>query len=107
VTKKKKPLEYISVNVPKLYILNALETTFDGQSRNKTVFYRALQEARRVQPAFHVTLIHKASAKQHKELWDKYSAIHQEAGAAENKLGSCDVQLERVSAHLSHSKGFC
>lgn len=96
VTPKKKPLEYISVTIPKMQILSVLEETFDGKSRNKTIFFRQLQETRRVQTEFHVTLIHKASSKQNPELWERYSGIHQAAGSAENKLGSCDVQLERI-----------
>jgi tRNA ligase len=90
-------LEYISVTLPKSQILDVLETAFASVSNNKARFFRQLQGTRRVQPDFHVTLIHRASAKQHPELWQKYSEIHAEAGSAENKIGSCKVLLERVS----------
>ncbi|KAH8598791.1 RNA ligase-domain-containing protein [Bisporella sp. PMI_857] len=94
--KKKKPLEYVSVTLPKNDILNALETAFGSVSSNKGRFFKQLQQTRRVQPEFHVTLIHRASASSHPELWTKYSEIHEQAGSAENKLGDCKVQLERV-----------
>jgi tRNA ligase len=97
VTPKKKPLEYMSVVVPTMYILDILETAFDGQKRNKAIFFRQMQEARRIQQEFHVTLIHKAVCKQHPHLWDHYASLHQAAGAAGNRLGTCDVRLERVS----------
>ena len=96
ISTKKKPLEFMSVVVSKNQILDVLEKTFAAQSTNRTRFFRQLQQTRRVQAGFHVTLIHRAVAKQHPELWEKYIGIHEEAGSAENKLGSCQVQLERV-----------
>ncbi|RDW66262.1 tRNA ligase [Coleophoma cylindrospora] len=93
---KKKPLEYMSVTLPTRDILEALEMAFGSISSNKARFFRHLQETRRIQVEFHVTLIHRASAKAHPELWEKYSAIHVAAGGAQNKLGDCPVVLERV-----------
>jgi tRNA ligase len=86
----------MSIVVSKNQILDVLEKTFAAQSTNRARFFHQLQQTRRVQSGFHVTLIHRASAKQHPELWEKYTGIHEEAGSAENKLGSCQVQLERV-----------
>jgi len=94
--KKKKPLEYVSVSLPKDDIIDALETTFGSLSSNKAGFFTQLQQTRRVQPEFHVTLIHRASAKSHPELWAKYGELHVQAGSAENKLGDCKVLLERI-----------
>lgn len=87
----------MSVTLPKSDILDALESNFASISSNKAKFFRQLQQSRRVQPEFHVTLIHRASASQHPELWQKYTDVWSEAGSAENKLGDCKVQLERVS----------
>lgn len=93
---KKKSLEYVAVKVPSKQILDALEKTFSSQGPDQAKFFRQLQESRRVQPEFHVTLIHRASSKKHPEMWDKYKAIH-DAGDGEGKvLGDCEVQLERV-----------
>jgi len=96
LAKKPKPLEYVSVTLPKTDILDALETAFGSVSSNKAKFFKQLQETRRVQPDFHVTLIHRASAKSHPELWAKYGELHEQAGSAENKLGDCKVLLERI-----------
>jgi tRNA ligase len=96
MAKKKRPLEYVSVKLPKNDILDTLETAFACVSTNKGKFFRQLQQTRRLQPEFHVTLIHRASAAAHPELWQKYSEIHAEAGSAENKLGDCKILLERI-----------
>ncbi|PQE06400.1 hypothetical protein CJF32_00002443 [Rutstroemia sp. NJR-2017a WRK4] len=94
--KKKRAIEYISIALPKNDIKDTLDEAFASVSSNKARFYRALEETRRVQPEFHVTLIHRASSKQHPELWQKYSTMHEEADPWENKLGECQVMLERI-----------
>ncbi|TAQ88518.1 hypothetical protein B7494_g3156 [Chlorociboria aeruginascens] len=93
---KKRPLEYVSVTLPKKEIIDILDTVFASIPSNKAKFFRELQLDGRIQPAFHVTLIHRASSKQHPELWQKYSEIHAAGGHAENKLGDCKVLLERI-----------
>lgn len=96
--KKKKPLEYISVDVPAKDVLNALEKTFATNSPEQTRFFKLLQGTRRIQPKFHVTLLHRASSKEHPELWDRYKRYHEVEGAAavDGKLGKMEVLLERV-----------
>ncbi|KAH7329985.1 RNA ligase-domain-containing protein [Rhexocercosporidium sp. MPI-PUGE-AT-0058] len=99
IAKKQKPLEYISVNLPKSQILDVLETAFGSVSSNKARFFRQLQQNRRVQNEFHVTLIHRASSKAHPELWQKYSELHASGGDAWNpnpKMGDCKVLLEKI-----------
>jgi tRNA ligase len=93
---KPRPLEYISVNLPKGEIENVLDETFASVSSNKARFFRQLQESQRVQVEFHVTLIHRASSKQHPELWERYHNLHLANDAWENRLGECQVQLERI-----------
>jgi len=70
-------------------------------SSNKGRFFRQLQETRRVQPDFHVTLIHRASSKTHPELWQRYTDMHAQSGgdpwSGGSKMGQCKVLLERVS----------
>lgn len=105
--KKKRPLEYVSVTLPKNDILNLLETTFASVSNNKARFFRQLQQTRRVQPEFHVTLIHRATAKSHPDLWQRYADLHSEAGSAENKLGDCKVLLEKVSCFTLVESAYC
>ncbi|KAH7403619.1 RNA ligase-domain-containing protein [Cadophora sp. MPI-SDFR-AT-0126] len=99
IVKKQKPLEYISVNLPKSQILDVLETAFGSVSSNKARFFRQLQQTRRVQPEFHVTLIHRATSKAHPELWQKYTDLHAAGGDPWNpntKLGDCKVLLEKI-----------
>lgn len=88
------------MTVSKNQTLDILEKSFRSQHVNRARFFRQLQQTRRIQSAFHVTLIHRATAKQHQEIWEQYSAIHEAAGSAENKLGCCQIQLERVSFPL-------
>ncbi|KAB8291278.1 hypothetical protein EYC80_009964 [Monilinia laxa] len=101
IAKKPKPLEYISISLPRKDIKDALDDAFGRASSEKGRFYRVLEETRRVQPEFHVTLIHRANSKQFPELWQKYSDMHAEAGSNDlgnqgTNFGECQVMLERV-----------
>ncbi|KAK4155007.1 RNA ligase-domain-containing protein [Chaetomidium leptoderma] len=95
---KKKPLEYMSVDVPTKDVLTALEKTFAPVPTDQSRFFKQLQGTRRVQPKFHVTLMHRASAKEHPDLWQRYLQLHERDGAIhpDGKLGDLQVQLERV-----------
>jgi len=95
---KPKPLEYMSVDVLSKDILPALERTFAAATPEQARFFRQLQGTRRVQPRFHVTLMHRASAKERPELWERYVRLHGEVAAttADGRLGGIDVLLERV-----------
>ncbi|OAA65502.1 tRNA ligase [Niveomyces insectorum RCEF 264] len=111
---KKKPLEYFAVHVAANDVKERLEKTFQDLSPAESRFFKQLQQTRRVQSAFHVTLMHRASAKERPELWEQYVRKHAEAEAAEATktaatatansnavnltpdLGQVDVQLERV-----------
>ncbi|KAK4035126.1 fungal tRNA ligase phosphodiesterase domain-containing protein [Parachaetomium inaequale] len=98
--KKKKALEYMSVDLPTKDILTALEKTFSVASLApaKSRFFKQLQGTRRVQPKFHVTLMHRASAKEHPDLWQRYAFLQDTDGAIhpDGRLGDLGVQLERV-----------
>ncbi|KAL5314061.1 hypothetical protein ACEPPN_018485 [Leptodophora sp. 'Broadleaf-Isolate-01'] len=99
IAKKQKPLEYVSVNLPKSQILDVLETAFSSVSSNKGRFFRQLQQTRRIQNEFHVTLIHRATSKAYPELWQKYSDLHAADGDPWNpnaKLGDCKILLEKI-----------
>jgi tRNA ligase len=97
---KKKPLEYMSVDLPTKDVLAALDRTFSAPStpREQSRFFRQLQGTRRVQPKFHVTLMHRSTAKDHFELWDQYVRTQDAFGtaSADGKLGDMNVLLERV-----------
>ena len=96
---KKKGLEYMSISIPAKDVTTALEAAFKGTDTQTQRFYRQLQGTRRVQNLFHVTLMHRATAKEHPDLWARYTALEAEnasASSGDGKLDECDVQLERV-----------
>ncbi|KAH6632048.1 RNA ligase-domain-containing protein [Chaetomium tenue] len=97
--KKKKALEYMSVDLPTKDVLAALEKSFPSTiPAAKSRFFKQLQGTRRVQPKFHVTLMHRASAKQYPELWERYTSLHESEGEIhpDGRLGDLGVELERV-----------
>ncbi|KAB5535183.1 RNA ligase-domain-containing protein [Coniochaeta sp. 2T2.1] len=97
---RKKPLEYMSVDLLPKEINAALEKTFSvaGLGPEGSRFFRQLQGSRRIQPKFHVTLMHRTGAKEHPELWDQYLRAQEAFGSntADGKLGEMNVLLERV-----------
>ncbi|KAI1401303.1 tRNA ligase [Hypoxylon fuscum] len=94
--KKKKPLEYMSISVPAKDINVTLESAFKGTDAQTQRFYKQLQQTRRIQPLFHVTLMHRASAGQRPDLWAQYVKLEAETQSTDGKLDECDVQLERI-----------
>lgn len=101
---KPRKMEYMSVGVPAQEVNSALDQAFKGTPSSISRLYTQLKQTRRVQPKFHVTLIHKTGSNNHPELWAKYTALQKEAEAAgnpEGKVGECDVMLERVRYLMS------
>ncbi|PHH61655.1 hypothetical protein CDD81_8066 [Ophiocordyceps australis] len=91
-----KPIEYISVQIPANRVTATLERAFGRADAQTSRFYNELKQSRRVQPKFHVTLMHRASEKQNPALWQNYKNLVEEADGAGLQLGSCNVMLERV-----------
>lgn len=99
-------LEYFCIKLPTSDVLSTLDKLFNRESPEKARMYRQLQQTRRIQPAFHVTLIHRASVNSHPELWSRLSELHAKAlsegsytpsaQAPDPVLGKCRVRLERV-----------
>ncbi len=79
-------------------VLASLEKTFAKVGAEKSRFYKQLQGTRRIQPQFHVTLMHRASSNEHPALWEQYTKLHEAMGmnSADGKLANLDVLLERV-----------
>ena len=95
--KNKKPqLEYMAVDMPSSEVNAILEKTFSGTDPQISRFYEQLKQTRRVQPKFHITLMHRASAKDHPDLWRRYTSLFEAAGSGEAKLRDIDVIFERV-----------
>ena len=99
-------LEYFCIKLPTKEVLSTLDKLFNRESPETAKMYRQLQQFRRVQPAFHVTLIHRASVTSHPELWSHLTDLHAKAltEASQNPssqipdplLGQCRIRLERV-----------
>ena len=99
---RKPQLEYMGVIVPAAHINAILDKAFQTQDASTSKFFNQLKQTRRVQPKFHVTLMHRAASKQNPELWQRYAALHdtvagQWAGEELPAVGECQVELERVS----------
>ncbi|KAJ9668609.1 tRNA ligase [Coniosporium apollinis] len=111
-TPRQPKLEYFAVRLPSQRINAILDAIFRNQDPETAKFYRHLQQSRRIQPEFHVTLIHRASSNDHAEMWSRLTDLHtrtiesvknKENGSAnapsqpsEPELGKCKVQLERL-----------
>ncbi|KAK1246066.1 hypothetical protein MKX07_005135 [Trichoderma sp. CBMAI-0711] len=93
---KKKTLEYMAINTATDPIDKVLDKAFKGVGPEISRFFFQLKNTRRVQRKFHVTLMHKATAPMHPELWKQYTELHEAAGGDDAKLGECELVLERV-----------
>lgn len=104
VSAKKQPkMEYFSVRLPTQRINSILDALFHNQDPQTARLYRHLQQTRRLQNEFHVTLMHRASAADNQPYWDKLIQLHASSaetdsnkGNWEPELGKCGVQLERL-----------
>lgn len=94
---KKKPLEYMSISVPAKDVSNILEAAFKDSDADASKFYKQLQQTRRIQPQFHITLMHRAGSKDHPERWAEFVKLEEESAANSGRIADCDVELERVS----------
>lgn len=101
--KKQPKMEYFSVRLPTQRINSILDALFHNQDPQTARLYRHLQQTRRLQNEFHVTLMHRASAADNQPYWDKLIQLHASSaetdsnkGNWEPELGKCGVQLERL-----------
>ncbi|KAJ5811742.1 hypothetical protein N7474_008043 [Penicillium riverlandense] len=87
-----KETEYFSVNVPSREITSVLESLFPPSTPPHTArLYNQLLNSRRIQPAFHVTLIHRSAKKEHPQTWDAYvdrAQLAQQATETETETDS-------------------
>ncbi|KAI4150871.1 MAG: hypothetical protein LQ340_003847 [Diploschistes diacapsis] len=97
---KQAKVEYFCLRIPTQQILSTLDTTFSTQDASTANFFHQLQTTRRVQAAFHVTLIHRASIAQNQDLWDeladKYEKAKQDKTVSDPVFDKCRVELERI-----------
>ncbi|KAF2486907.1 RNA ligase-domain-containing protein [Neohortaea acidophila] len=96
---KEKKLEYFAVQVPAPRINAILEALFRDSTPEQAKMYNTLKHQRRIQGAFHVTLIHRTGATEHANQWAQLTDLHKSKATdvdPEPKLGACGVRLERV-----------
>ncbi|KAF2866679.1 RNA ligase-domain-containing protein [Massariosphaeria phaeospora] len=101
--KKAPNMEYFSVRLVSQRVNSILDAVFRDQDATTARFFRQLQQSRRIQGEFHVTLMHRASASDNQAYWDQLMRLRnglmqQNDGTQswEPELGKCNVQLERV-----------
>ncbi|KAL2817846.1 fungal tRNA ligase phosphodiesterase domain-containing protein [Aspergillus granulosus] len=102
---KARNIEYFGINLPTKEVSDLLHSLFTPETpAEKARLYHQLVKGRRVQPAFHVTLIHKASKKDHTEVWDSLTQLYTEKmrqdppqdPRATPPLGTARIRLERL-----------
>ena len=93
-------LEYFGVNLPVSKVNTVLEDVFKNIDPSAAKTWNILRESKRVQPEFHVTLIHRVHATTYPEYWEQLSKLHADAaakaGVPEPEIGKVKVQLERL-----------
>ncbi|KAI9814419.1 MAG: hypothetical protein M1827_003275 [Pycnora praestabilis] len=117
---KPKNIEYFCISISTTQFTTAIDALFQKKPPEVSRFYYQLKQTRRIQPSFHVTLIHQASAKMHPETWQRYIDLYTKApeatrsqayrhpnspptttsattaASADPDLGTCRIELERV-----------
>ena len=105
---KAKPpkLEYFAIKVPASQITSTVDRIFSHVPPEQAMMYKHLQQSRRIQPSFHVTLIHRASISSNPDLWAHLASMHANvlseqsknpsANSSDPSLGKCLVRLERM-----------
>lgn len=97
-----KRLEYFSLTLSTTNINSILSSVFANASAEESKFYRQLKGGKRIQPEFHVTLIHRANATTSSNTWQTYVDLYRDIvtkdGIADRapSLGPGRLRLERV-----------
>ncbi|KAJ5158996.1 tRNA ligase phosphodiesterase [Penicillium coprophilum] len=101
-----KKIEYFNISLPAKEITSILQSLFPPKSNPETArLYNQLIHSRRLQPSFHVTLIHRASKKDNPETWNYLTTRYidtQTKTPVSNPiqhpptLGSARVRIERL-----------
>ena len=74
---KQKPtrLEFFQIALPTDRVTAILEAVFSNADADTKRFYTQLKNTRRIQQAFHITLIHRSSMTQHADYWNGMSTL--------------------------------
>ena len=85
-----KSLEYFSISVSTTVINSTLSGLFANAPSEEVKMYKQLKQSRRLQPDFHVTLIHSASGSEKPQIWESYVNLYLQAHSS---TGNKDKQL--------------
>jgi tRNA ligase len=100
-----KGIEYFCISLPAAEVSEILQSLFPSSTPpEKARLYRQLVNTRRVQPTFHVTLIHRSAKKDREDIWDAYSqqyiqkmkGKHESDPTVTPTLAPARVRLERL-----------
>ncbi|EEH40825.1 tRNA ligase [Paracoccidioides lutzii Pb01] len=103
-----KHLEYFRISLKSNEITNLLSSLFPPSTPpEKAKLYNHLRNSRRIQPSFHVTLIHRASQLTQPAIWTHYQDLYKAAIQKQLNqpngdvvetptLGTCRVRIERL-----------
>lgn len=101
-----KNIEYFGITLPAAEITHTLQSLFPPSTTppDKSRIYNHLLHSRRIQPAFHVTLIHRATKKDRPDIWDSYTRRYVDKMASKLEsdptitpvLAPARVRLERL-----------
>jgi tRNA ligase len=103
--KKAPKVEYFGITLSAARVNAILDAIFHGAAPQVAQMYRTLTQQRRVQPAFHVTLCHRASAGDCPDIWQHLSSLYEQYSKPTEQrafvdlqapLGKSRVKLERV-----------
>lgn len=100
--KAKKPkIEYFGVRVQPARIQSILEAIFRDLPTERAKLYHSMLKSRRLQPEFHVTLIHRAQETKFAGKWKNLTQLaekkqEENPDVHEPTLGEVGVQLERI-----------
>ncbi|KAI9782717.1 MAG: hypothetical protein M1839_004705 [Geoglossum umbratile] len=96
-------IDYFCIRVSTNSVLAVLDSHFKATDAMTQRFYRQLQQARRIQPAFHITIIHRAKSGEFPEVWERFQTMMKNALSATDtssrldpELETCRVVLERI-----------
>ena len=102
---RERKLEYFACQLPATRVNAVLEAVFRDTDPDTARMYNMLKQGRRLQPEFHVTLIHRAMAGSHQDQWARLESKHRDASQPtadrafplpEPKIGMSRVRLERL-----------
>jgi tRNA ligase len=100
-----KKLEYFGITLPASQVSDILTSLFPPSTPpQQAKLYHHLVNSRRIQPSFHVTLIHRAHSKECPEIWKQYTDLYVRRMREKSPtdptttppLGSARVRIERL-----------